>query len=233
MKLRFLLLLLLLIPLGGKSYCQEGDKLGSWYIYNGFFNLSPKVELFFESQWRTWEPISNTQNLFFRPFISYNFTPYFQLGVSQEYHMNWSYSEMSEDKVKTEEYRTTLQAMLFQQIDRVAIQHRFRYEFRFLDEKGNQRVRYRIQLGIPITKKKIEKGVFFATLGNEFMVNTQKEFNLSQMRTYAMIGYQISKSTHFQFGYMYISRPSAENLNRLQFLLTQKFNFYKSVQPDH
>ena len=59
---------------------QEADKLGSWYVYNGFINFSPKLELFVESQLRTWEPISNIQNLFFRPYLSYNFTPDFQFG---------------------------------------------------------------------------------------------------------------------------------------------------------
>jgi len=132
---------------------QEASKLGSWYVYNGFINLSPKLELFLESQLRTWEPITNIQNLFFRPYLSYNYTPDFQVGVGQEYHMNWTYSENKDDKVKTEEYRITLQVMLFQKVDRVSIQHRIRYEFRFLDEAGNQRTRYRIQLGIPITDK--------------------------------------------------------------------------------
>ena len=83
-----------------------------------------------------------------------------------------------------------------------------------------------------VMKKKIEKGVFFSTIGNEFMVNTQKELNLSQLRTYAMLGYQLSKSTNIQFGYMYISRPSADNLHRLQFFLTQKFKFYKTPAAD-
>ena len=205
---------------------QEAGKLGSWYVYNGFINFSPKLELFLESQLRTWEPITNIQTLFFRPYISYNFTPDFQVGVGQEYHMNWTYAENKDDKVKTEEYRITLQVMLFQKVDRVSIQHRFRYEFRFLDEAGNQRTRYRIQLGIPITDKNMGKGVVFATVGNEIMVDTQKELALSQMRSYAMLGYQFSKTTHFQFGYMYISRPSADGLHRLQFFLTQRFTTY-------
>jgi len=94
-----------------------------------------------------------------------------------------------------------------------------------LDEAGNQRTRYRIQLGISITDKNMGKGVLFATAGNEFMVDTQKELALSQMRTYAMLGYQFTNTTHFQFGYMYISRPSAPGLHRLQFFLTQRFAF--------
>ncbi len=207
------------------SFGQEWDKPGSWYVYNGFINFSPKVELFLESQLRTWEPITNIQNLFFRPYLSYNFTANFQVGLGQEYHMNWTYAENKADKVKTEEYRTTLQVMLFHKLDRVSIQHRYRYEFRFLDQAGNQRTRYRIQLGIPITDEKMGKGVVFSTIGNEFMVDTQKELALSQMRSYAMLGYQFSNTTHFQFGYMYISQPSASGLHRLQFFLTQRFAF--------
>ncbi len=70
------------------------------------------------------------------------------------------------------------------------------------------------------------KGVLFSTVGNEIMVDTQKELALSQMRTYAMLGYQFSKTTHVQFGYMYIARLSAAGLHRLQFFLIQRFAFY-------
>lgn len=211
-----------------RTNAQEGDKLGSWYVYNGFLKFSPKTELFVESQWRTYEPINNSQTLFFRPFFSYNFNPNFQLSLGQEYHMNWTFATDSGDKVKTEEYRTTIQPMLFHNVGRVSFQHRYRYEWRFLDEKGKQRTRYRIQLGIPISKPEMVQGTWFTTVGNEFMVDTKPDIQLSQMRTYAMLGYQIGKKTHIQFGYMYISRPRAENLHRLQFFLTQKFSFYQN-----
>jgi len=209
-----------------KGVSQEGEKLGSWYVYNGFFNFSPKFELFAETQIRTWEPIDNVQSFFIRPFFNFNLNKNVQLGISQEYHSNWSYSEISEDKMQTEEYRTTLQGILSQKVGRVSLQHRYRYEFRFLDESGKQRTRYRLQLGIPISSDVVTKGVWFATLGNEFMLNTQPKFDVSQNRAYGMLGYQFSKSTNLQFGYMYISRPEEENLHRLQFFLTQKLRFY-------
>ena len=79
--------------------------------------------------------------------------------------------------------------MFFQFVGRVSIQHRYRYEFRFLDEKGKQRTRYCIQLVIPLTKPKIEKGTLFATLGNEIMMNTQPDLSISQNRTYVYLGY--------------------------------------------
>jgi len=223
---RLLLVILVSFSFFTKGMSQEGEKLGSWYVYNGFFNFSPKFELFAETQIRAWEPISNIQNFFIRPFFNYNLNKSLQIGISQEYHVSWSYAEMSENKIKTEEYRTTLQGMLYQKIDRVSIQHRFRYEFRFLDESGKQRTRYRLQLGIPITDTIITKGVWFATLGNEFMINTKPKLDMSQNRAYVMLGYQFSKSTNFQFGYMYISRPEEDNLHRLQFFFTQKLYFF-------
>ena len=224
-RLALVILIVLLFGSTSKGFSQEGDKLGSWYVYNGFFNFSPKFELFAESQLRTWEPVSNIQTLFIRAFANYNLNQSFQLGIGQEYHNSWTFSENTDDKVKTNEYRFTLQGMLFQKIGRVSAQHRYRYEFRFLDESGRQRTRYRLQLGIPITSDKMAKGVWFATAGNEFLVNTRPEINLAQNRLYGMLGYQFSHSTHIQFGYMHIAQSNDDNLHRLQFFLTQKFNF--------
>jgi len=227
-RIRLGVVLIFLVGNLQQSNAQEDNPLGSWYIYNGFFNLSPKIELFFETQVRTWEVISNPQVFFFRPYFNYNFTDNFQAGLGLEYHMNWTDGFDGEEKIKTEEFRTTIMAMLYQHIGRVSVQHRYRYEFRFLDESGKQRLRYRLQLSIPLSKPKVEKGVWFTTLGNEIMVNTQQEINLSQNRTYAMVGYQITRGLNFQFGYMYIARPDATGWHRLQFLLTQKLFFYEN-----
>ena len=108
----------------------------------------------------------------------------------------------------------------------MSVQHRYRYEFRFWDERGKQRTRYRVQLGIPITKPVVEKGVLFATIGNEIMVNTQPELNLSQNRSFAMLGYQFTAGLNFQLGYMYIARPYDQGWHRLQIFLTHKLYFY-------
>ena len=226
MKIRLYLLFCSLVCISNQTFSQDEDKLGSWYIYNGFFNFTPKIELFVESQLRTYELISNAQTFFIRAFFNYNLTKSFQFGFSQEYHLNWTYAENPDDKLRSEEYRITLQAMLFQSVDRVSVQHRYRYEFRFLDESGKQRTRYRIQLAIPITEEKVKQGVVFATVGNEFLLDTKPELNFSQNRLYAMIGYQFTRSLNFQFGYMYIARSNSPNWHRLQFFLTQKLFLY-------
>lgn len=219
-------LMLILFGNPDQINAQEKNPLGSWYIYNGFFNFSPTFELFLETQVRTWEVITNPQVFFFRPYFNFNITKNFQAGLGIEYHGNWTYESEGEDKVMSNEFRTTLQVMLFQKINRISVQHRYRYEFRFWDESGKQRTRYRVQLGIPLTKPVIEKGVIFATLGNEIMVNTQPELNLSQNRSYAMVGYQFTPGLNFQTGYMYIARPNGPGWHRLQFFLTKKLFLY-------
>lgn len=223
--LQLLLLTVLLFTTSSLS-AQGNDKLGSWYVYNGFFNFSPKTELFIEGQWRTYEPITNNQNIFFRPFFSYNIHPSFQIGIGQEYHMSYNYVEGTKDKTKKDEFRTTLQAIAKHKAGRVNFQHRYRYEFRFLENTNEQRARYRLQLGVPLSDKEMGKGVFFTTFGNEIILNTNPSLNLSQNRTYAMLGYQLTQSTHLQSGYMRINYSDGSAHNRLQFFVTQKLNFY-------
>ena len=96
---RLYLVIFLLLSCLSKVMSQEGDKLGSWYIYNGFFNFSPKFELFAETQIRTWEPVNNIQSFFIRPFFNFNLNENLQLAVGQEYHTSWSYETVSENKI--------------------------------------------------------------------------------------------------------------------------------------
>lgn len=219
------LLILIAISASFNARAQSEDQLGSWYIYNGFFNVSPKVELFFETQLRNWETFSNPENFFVRPYFNYNVTQNFQPGIGLEYHKSWTYAEDPDDKVSSEEFRLTLQTMLFHKIGRVSLQHRYRYEFRNVEGDHLQRTRYRIQATIPINKKSVEKGTFFMNTFNEFMVDTKPKLALSQNRFYVAGGYQFSNSLNFQFGYLIISRTTSTH-RRLQFLLTHKLYFY-------
>ncbi len=207
------------------GYGQSEDKLGSWFIYNGFFNLNPKIELFFETQVRTWETFGNPENFFLRPYFNYNFTSNFQTGLGLEYHKTWTYAEDPDDKQSSDEFRITLQSMLFHKIDRVSIQHRYRYEFRNVDGDKLQRTRYRLQVTIPLNNKSMEKGTIFLNTFNEFLIDTEPKLSFSQNRFYVAGGYQITKGLNFQFGYLTISRASTVH-RRLQFFITHKLYFY-------
>jgi hypothetical protein len=224
--IRVILPFLVSICIISESHGQSEDELGSWYIYNGFFNFSPKVELFFETQLRNWETFSNPETFFVRPYFNYNIHPNFQAGLGLEYHNNWTYAEDPDERIRTTEYRLTLQGMAFQNIGRVALQHRYRYEFRDIDSEPAQRVRYRLQATVPINKTVAGKGVFFLNTFNEFLVDTEPQLSFSQNRFYIAGGYHFTKSLNFQLGYLFISRTSTVH-HRLQFFLTQRLFFYE------
>ena len=223
-KLTLIFLLILLISRTG--YGQSEDKLGSWYIYNGFFNLNPKVELFFETQLRNYEVFSNPEVFFLRPYFNYNITKQVQAGLGLEYHKNWTYETMPEDKVSTEEFRITLQTMLFQKEGRVSLQHRYRYEFRNVEAEKKQRMRYRIQATIPLTSTSMEAGTIFLNAFNEIMIDTNPAFNFSQDRLYLAGGYQFNQALNLQVGYLAVLKPGVVH-HRLQFFITHKLYFYE------
>ena len=226
-RLKNLIIVSLLIGLAPSVYGQSSDdKLGSWYIYNGFFNITPTFELFIESQLRNWETFSNPESFFFRPYFNFNLNENIQTGLGIEYHKNWTFDENQDNRVITEEFRTTMQVMLFHKISRVALQHRYRYEFRWLDGDHLQRTRYRFQATVPLNSSTMEKGVIFFNTNVEFMVDTKPTIGLSQLRNYFAGGYQFTDNLNLQLGYLVISRTATIH-HRLQFFLTHKLFFYE------
>lgn len=220
------LILILILFINQFIYAQEEPSLGSWYVYNGFYELSPKFELFFEAQLRTYEFASQPQSVFVRPFLSYNVDKNLQFGISQEYHSNWNKEEEGQFWINAEEYRTTLQAISKQSFGRFHLQHRYRYELRVLEENFSTRARYRLQVGVPLTNNKMEEGVFFTTFGNEVLIDVTPNVQMSQNRAYAMLGYQLTPTLNVQSGYMYLSKKGYENEHRFQLFITQRLKFY-------
>jgi hypothetical protein len=218
-------LLIAFVSLAESAQSQAEDNLGSWFIYNGFFYLNPNWELFFETQLRLYEPVSNAETWFLRPYLMHHFSKQFHLGVGLEYHASWNYVEMDEEKVRTDEIRLTLQGFLFNFIDRTTIQHRYRLEQRWFETGNRQRTRYRIQATIPLNKTKMEKGTFFVNTFNEFLIDIGPELAFAQNRIYLAPGYQFSKHLNLQVGYLLISKPQ-HNLSRMQFFLTHKLWMY-------
>ncbi len=217
---------ILFMGISFSGFGQSEKKLGSWYIYNGFFNFNPKVELFFETQLRTWEATSNPEVFFLRPYFNYNITQNIQTGLGLEYHKNWTYDEIPDNKEGSEEYRITLQTMLFHNLGRVSIQHRYRYEFRFIEGDKLQRTRYRLQVTVPLSNKTLQKGTIFMNVFNEFLIDTKPNLQINQNRSYFAGGYQLTDNLNLQLGYMLILRSISAH-HRLQFFLTHKLFFFE------
>ena len=202
---------------------QPEKQLGTWTVYNGFFNLSPKYELFIESQLRTWQPYQNIETWCFRPYISYRVKPSHLIGLSTEYFANYNYGE---PKTHVNEFRLGIQDLFFYKVGRAVMQHRTRYEFRFFDDLPNtQRIRYRIQLALPLNKHDFKKGGIIWIINNEIFINTYPKLQYNQNRLYTSLGYNFTDNFNLQMGYQLWDRRDG-TFNRFHIIFTQKANLY-------
>lgn len=224
--LRKFLILLSINFLFVTSASSQEDELGAWYIYNGFFKFSPKIEFFFETQLRNYEVFGQREAFYVRPYFTYNVVENFQLGVSTEYHQHYEYNPEGGDQEFREEFRIDLQAILAQQLGRVSLQHRYRYEFRNINSSGGRRMRYRFQLTVPINKKSLSHKAIFFNTNIEAFINTQPEWDFDQNRLYGGIGYFFTPSLNFQVGYM-VRNKTGYTDHRLWFFLTHRMSFEK------
>lgn len=100
-------------------------------------------------------------------------------------------------------------------MNRIRFLHRYRLENRWVERYNvssdrmdivySNRIRYRIQLQIPLNKTSVESGTWMAIASNEIYINFGRniQYNIfDQNRYYGGIGYQISTAMNMQLGYL-------------------------------
>jgi len=204
MKKRFFLnkiafLLLLLLPV---SIFAQQDKTGNWLMYFGTNKLSDKFSLHTEIQYRnhTLTP-NNTEQLLLRTGLNYHFSDKAFVTAGYAYIPSYAYESEQKDP-ETEEHRIWQQFIVTNKISRVKLEHRYRFEQRWVDQDYKNRFRYRLMLFIPLNKSIIEEKTWFLGLYDEVFVNTEKTF-FDRNRLYGAIGYQFNKMTSIQTGIMH------------------------------
>lgn len=125
------------------------------------------------------------------------------------------------------EIRPALQMTTNNNIGRIALSSRYRYEFRFFGDKKNidhdeifgdastfhftaasrkGRFRYMLRATIPLNNKTIVKGTYYAVTSAEVFLNTGKNVNnnnlVDQLRFYGGLGYKFSDNMRVELGYM-------------------------------
>ncbi|MFK5073629.1 DUF2490 domain-containing protein, partial [Klebsiella pneumoniae] len=84
--------------------------------------------------------------------------------------------------------------------DRLKIEHRYRFEQRFINgDSYRNRFRYRLNTILPINNKVIQKKTFYLSLSDEIALNNRDVF-FEQNRIFAGAGYGISNQVTIQAG---------------------------------
>ncbi len=196
---RGILLLILLLPF--ISISQE-DKVGNWMMYFGTNKVSDKFSIHSEIQYRnhTITP-NNTEQLLLRTGLNYHFSDRATVTAGYAYIPSFVF-DSDQNSPEVEEHRIWQQFILTNKIGRVKLEHRYRFEQRWVNQNFKTRFRYRIMLFIPLNKPKIETGTLFLGLYEEIFLNTKKDF-FDRNRLFGALGYQFNKSISLQAGMMH------------------------------
>ena len=209
------LILGLILPISAQS--QNSD-FGNWLICIGNKKLSQKWNLHNEVQYRNYNAIGNLEQLLLRIGLGYTFNESKNnVLLGYGYILSENYLDNNTDKVSVNEQRIFQQFTSKQKIGIVSLNHRYRFEQRFVQSDFKMRLRYFLGLNIPLTKKENNKLYFSAY--NEIFLNTEPAV-FDRNRLYGGIGYRINKNIRLEAGYMnqFFEKNSSDQLNIITFV---------------
>ncbi len=201
---------------------QKSD-LGAWYNYIGSMKMDSSFNWHQEIQYRNYNAIGDLEQLLLRTGIGYNLSEKNNnvlLGYAFVYSENYSMPN-DVDKVNTSEHRVFQQFITRQAFKIGALQHRYRFEQRFLGEDFKLRFRYLLGANIPLGIAVNSERPFYLSAYNEVFLHTRNEV-FDRNRTYAAIGYKVHKILNLELGYMNQFLASS---GRDQVMVTTFMNF--------
>ena len=189
-----LLLAVVAAMTAGTSRAQNPeDELGNWLIFNSTIRFSDQWSLFTEGHLRLWEVASNLNEWLVRATGHYNFNPDAMVGFGYVRAVSYPFDGDGRDRIENRLYQ---QFALWQNWGRTRFEHRYRLEQRWLktdETRFSNRVRYRLQVTIPLNHETIQPGAYFINTFNETFINFdggEREFN--QNRLYVAGGHQFT-----------------------------------------
>ncbi len=211
--MRIFLFVFLLVGINESVYSQKSE-IGNWFIYFGNQKINKNWNWHNEIQYRNYDFIGDTNQLLLRTGIGYNLTENNNnVLLGYAFVNTQKYIPNSDQKQESNEHRIFQQFITKQNFGRFFVLHRYRVEERFFKDDFQVRLRYFLNLNIPINKKTLDKNAIYLSAYNEIFVNTEKPL-YDRNRIYAALGFVINKNFKVEAGFM---SQILEQSNRNQF----------------
>lgn len=189
--------LTILLALPSLLSAQNSD-FGNWLIYIGNKKINPKWNIHNEIQYRNYNVIGDLEQLLLRTGLGYTFNENKNnVLIGYGYILSENYISGTDEKTSVNEHRLFEQFISKQTIGRVKLNHRYRFEQRFVEADFKMRFRYFLGINIPFN----ETGNYYFSAYNELFLNTKNAI-FDRNRVYGGIGYQINKNIKLEAGYM-------------------------------
>ncbi len=202
------------------GFAQKSD-LGNWLIYFGNKQVDSKWNWHHEVQYRNYNAIGDLEQLLLRTGIGYNLTENNNnLLLGYGYIHSQNYTDNSDSKVNINEHRVYQQFITRQSFARVKLQHRYRFEQRWIEDIDFRlRFRYFLSINVAINNSDIIDKTWYGSMYNEIFVNDDQVF-FDRNRLYFGIGYKLNKTAKFEFGYMnqFLNNGNRDQINLITFI---------------
>ncbi len=205
----------LMLPFQGQT--QESN-LGDWLIYIGSVKMNSKFNFHNEVQYRNYNFIGDLEQLLIRVGVGYELDENknnFLLGYG--YILSENYTGNGDEKVTVHENRIFQQLILKQNLGPVKINHRYRFEQRFVSSDFKMRFRYFLSLSLPF--QKAAERTFYLSAYNEIFLNTKSNI-FDRNRLYGGLGYKFSPKIRLELGYMnqFFETGGRDQINIISFV---------------
>lgn len=244
----FLLWAFLTLPSHARAQARSTrDNVNAWLTVSGDVRLSERWYLDYDPSLRRSGPADEMQQLLLRFGARYQPTAAVRLTWGYAFAETWPYGKLP-TTYRFPEHRMWEQLQLNQSIGRVALNHRYRLEQRWLGrvalEDGDERVqnwvrtnrfRYRVQGTLPLEGKTLDNGEFYLTANDEVFLNwgANVQYNVfDQNRIVLAVGRRVSERLRVEVGYLeqLIEKANGRQLERNHTLL---LSVYPSISLWH
>lgn len=213
MKKFILVVAFLSIPFAAKS---QDSGLGNWLVYIGNKQLNSKWNLHHEVQYRNYNAIGDLEQLLLRTGLGYNLGSRSNLLLGYGYINSENFTGNGDEQITVEEHRIFQQFITKQSIGKVTLQHRYRFEQRFVESNFKTRFRYFLGVNVPFKESK-----YYLSAYNEIFLNGESNV-FDRNRIYGGLGYKVGKGIKIELGYM---NQVFENSGRDQINIITFVNF--------
>lgn len=214
--------LIMLIGFLGVSisgFSQESS-LGNWLLYFGNKQIDSTWNWHHEVQYRNYNAIGDLEQLLLRTGIGYNLTSNNNnLLLGYGYILSENYIPGTDNKEAVHEHRIYQQFITKQSIKSLAVQHRYRFEQRFVEEDVKLRFRYFLSLNLPLNNKELVNKTYYLSAYNELFI-TPEEDPFDRNRLYGGVGFKLNKTFKFEIGYLnqFLQNGSRDQINIITFV---------------
>lgn len=194
------------------SFSQESG-FGNWMLLFGNKKFANKLNWHHELQYRNYNAVGDLEQLLLRTGVGVNVSDDANLLLGYGFIRSENYNTIDEKEV-VNEHRIYQQFITKEKVGKLRLQHRYRFEQRFVEDIFKLRLRYFLGINYPLWHNENNPKEVYFTAYNEIFLNTKQNV-FDRNRLYGGIGYRLNQKLRVELGYMnqFLSVGNRDQLN--------------------